>query len=77
MWRESDTQAYLRIGNAELKRGNYDAALEAYESARTEAPLKGIDEKIRNVNKLKEEQAKRAYVNPEEVRVGERFHRRD
>ena len=56
----------MRLGNAEMKRGNYDAALEAFISSRTEFPLKGIEDKIKQVNRLKAEDEKRKYINPEE-----------
>ena len=67
---EDVAKTYMRMGNAELKNGNYDAALEYFTSSRTETPLKGIDDKIKQVNKLREEAQRQAYINPEEVCVG-------
>ena len=66
---EDVAKTYMRMGNAELKKGNYDAALEYFTSSRTETPLKGIDDKIKQVNKLREEAQRQAYINPEEVCV--------
>lgn len=64
---EDVARAYIRIGNAELKRENYEAAKEAFLSSRTESPLKGVEDKIRQCDRLLEEAKKRAYLNPEEV----------
>ena len=57
------------MGNAEMKAKHFDAALEFFTSSRTETPLKGIEDKIKEVKKLKEEADRLAYINPEEVRV--------
>ena len=50
-----------------MKRENYAAAKEAFLSSRTESPLKGVEDKIRQCDRLLEEAKKRAYLNPEEV----------
>ena len=70
---EDVARTYLRIGNAEMKRENYEAAKEAFLSSRTESPLKGVDDKIRQCDRLIEEAKRRSYLNPEEVRFLE-FH---
>lgn len=64
---EDVARTYLRIGNAEMKRENYEAAKEAFLSSRTESPLKGVDDKIRQCDKLIEEARRKSYLNPEEV----------
>lgn len=64
---EDVARTYIRIGNAEMKRENYEAAKEAFLSSRTESPLKGVEDKIRQCDRLLEEAKKRAYLNPEEV----------
>ena len=64
---EDVARTYIRIGNAEMKRENYEAAKEAFLSSRTESPLKGVEDKIRQCDRLIEEAKKRAYLNPEEV----------
>lgn len=66
---EDVARAYLRIGNAELKREHFDAAREAFLSSRTESPLKGVEDKIRQCDRLLEEAKKRAYLNPEEAGI--------
>ena len=70
---EDVARTYFRIGNAEMKRENYEAAKEAFLSSRTESPLKGIDDKIRQCDRMIEEARRRSYINPEEVRFLE-FH---
>ena len=67
---EDVARTYIRIGNAEMKRENYEAAKEAFLSSRTESPLKGVEDKIRQCDRLLEEAKKRAYLNPEEVSRG-------
>ena len=66
---EDVAKTYMRMGNAEMKAKHFDAALEFFTSSRTETPLKGIEDKIKEVKKLKEEADRLAYINPEEVRV--------
>lgn len=70
---EDVARTYFRIGNAEMKRENYEAAKEAFLSSRTESPLKGVDDKLKQCDRMIEEARRRSYINPEEVRFLE-FH---
>lgn len=64
---EDIAKTLMRMGTAEVKRENYDQAIEYFESSRMEVPLKGIEDRIRQATKLKEEAAKKAYIDPKKV----------
>ena len=59
----------MRMGTAQVKLERYDEGIQSYENSRMEAPIKGINDKIREATRLKEAAAKKAYINPEEVPI--------
>ena len=59
----------MRMGTAQVKLERYDEGIQSYENSRMEAPIKGINDKIREATRLKEAAAKKAYINPEEVSI--------
>lgn len=61
---EDKAKAYMRIGNAEMKRNQYDNALIAYNNSKVEFKIKGIDDKIKFAEKAKTQSEKEAYYDP-------------
>ena len=66
---EDVAKIYMRMGTAQVKLERYDEGIQSYENSRMEAPIKGINDKIREATRLKEAAAKKAYINPEEVSI--------
>ena len=66
---EDVAKIYMRMGTAQVKLERYDEGIQSYENSRMEAPIKGINDKIREATRLKEAAAKKAYINPEEVPI--------
>ena len=66
---EDVAKIYMRMGTAQVKLERYDEGIQSYENSRMEAPIKGINDKIREATRLKEAAAKKAYINPEEVTI--------
>jgi len=58
-------KAYSRMGNAYLKMEDYSKALEAYNKSLTEDRTPQTLELVHKTEKLKQEQEKKAYINPQ------------
>lgn len=64
---ETIAKLFFKLGNAFAKLEKYDEAIKAYKDSMVEAPLKQVKEKLLDVERLKAEKERLAYINPEKA----------
>lgn len=60
-------KVYARMGNAHMKRKDFDAAIEAYEASLAESSSPDVRTRLRRAKKLRAEKAERDYRDPEKA----------